>query len=558
MRDKQYFIDFLNEHPYIAAVGRIRDWLTDPHSDRYPVSCTIFNVEDSMEGTEGIESAWLYTSKALRYAAGVGINLSELRSNGTENGKGLISSGAVGFLSILSRINEILRRGGKFKNGAVVGYIDSYSGDLPEWLGMSYTECLKLPATLFYPYTPFKIPPKDAEYDTSWAKRALYVSDDPNSKEYLLNHPLLDYIIRAMKAGTVWLSKKQWDKEGNRLYSQVCMEILLKSRGTCLLTHVNLGQINDLDQIPDMFENSMKFLCELHGSTDLGQGENSQYLSSEVDRQVGLGVLGLANLLANYKVTYSEFVECLGDFAHILKKYEKYEPNMFNAVDFLMNWDNTNAYKIVEKLYTGYHKAAAVAKAFKMDRAFTIAPTATCSYKNVDFNGYTTAPEISPPIAHPITKVTVRDSGMNGTIEYSYPPSVEVAESVEFETYYNLVDLWYRVFLSVEGLDHAISFNLWDTLDITQEWIEKWLKSAIKTTYYRKQVRQSAVDKSTIATTEIDLETLENIKTSNQETVEESDETFSHKLNWLREEVSETPTCTLPKSEEDFCPVCAE
>ncbi len=45
----------------------------------------------------------------------------------------------------------------------------------------------------------------------------------------------------------------------------------------------------------------MKELCELHGKT--GVGDTGEYLPSETDRQVGLGVLGLANLLRRYGVS---------------------------------------------------------------------------------------------------------------------------------------------------------------------------------------------------------------------------------------------------------------
>ena len=49
----------------------------------------------------------------------------------------------------------------------------------------------------------------------------------------------------------------------------------------------------------------MEELCELHGKT--GVGETGEYLPSETDRQVGLGMLGLANLLHRYSVTYELF-----------------------------------------------------------------------------------------------------------------------------------------------------------------------------------------------------------------------------------------------------------
>jgi len=38
----------------IARTGRVQSWIDDPTS-RLPVSCTVFVIEDSMEGPEGIE-----------------------------------------------------------------------------------------------------------------------------------------------------------------------------------------------------------------------------------------------------------------------------------------------------------------------------------------------------------------------------------------------------------------------------------------------------------------------------------------------------------------------
>ena len=38
----------------IARTGRVQSWLDDPTS-RLPVSCTVFVVENEMEGPEGIE-----------------------------------------------------------------------------------------------------------------------------------------------------------------------------------------------------------------------------------------------------------------------------------------------------------------------------------------------------------------------------------------------------------------------------------------------------------------------------------------------------------------------
>ena len=58
--------------------------MDDPTS-RLPVSCTVFVVEDSMEGPEGI-NIWRYVS--LLYMVQVSLYTCPNRPNGTENGKG--------------------------------------------------------------------------------------------------------------------------------------------------------------------------------------------------------------------------------------------------------------------------------------------------------------------------------------------------------------------------------------------------------------------------------------------------------------------------------------
>ena len=114
----------------IARTGRVENWMNDPEG-RLPVSCTVFVVEDSMEGEDGIEASWRFVSHGLRKGAGVAVHLSKLRARGDENGKGLVASGPVSFGRIYSVLNETLRRGGIYKNGAVVLHLDYDHPDVP-------------------------------------------------------------------------------------------------------------------------------------------------------------------------------------------------------------------------------------------------------------------------------------------------------------------------------------------------------------------------------------------------------------------------------------------
>ena len=124
---------------FIARTGRVQSWIDDPTS-RLPVSCTVFVVQDSMEGPNGIEASWRFVSHALRYGAGVAIHLSQLRGAGTDNGKGLVASGPVSFGKIYSCLNEQLRRGGVYKNGAVVLHLDISHPDILEFVQTSRNE----------------------------------------------------------------------------------------------------------------------------------------------------------------------------------------------------------------------------------------------------------------------------------------------------------------------------------------------------------------------------------------------------------------------------------
>lgn len=497
---KEKLVNIVNSNPELAMVGRISAWLTNSES-RYPISCTVLSVEDTMEGINGIEYSWLYVSKALRYAAGVAVDLSKLRPAGHDNGKGLISSGVCYFIEIYSKLNEVLRRGGVFKNGAVVSYLDANHPDIVEYIN----------------YSAKNIP---------WLKRAVYVDANPNSPDYIWNNKdlLVNHLLPAMRNGSIWVVKKQWynpetklsqdyptnqkDIWENRLYSQVCTEILLKSNATCLLSHVNLGMCK-VSTIEKAFKQSMIFLCELHKITNAGK--DNYYLPPSKDKQVGLGVIGLANILANNNISYKNFVSAFkaylellhGGYFDFITEPVECPVSVKVLKEYLRdNKDIEFKYKefmLIKAIHKGYIAAAKIAKykKYNMQRAFTIAPTVTCAFNYKDLKGYTTTQEISPPICHPETKSVTRDSDYFGTVEYTYPPNVETAENVGFETYFELVTCFQELMNST-GLAHAISFNWWNTNPIELEDFKKWLSSNLISTYYRMIVDQAFTDKSSV------------------------------------------------------------
>ena len=424
---------------FISRTGRVQSWIDDPDS-RLPVSCTVFVVEDSMEGPEGIEASWRFVSHALRYGAGVAVHLSNLRPKGSDNGKGLTASGPVSFGKIYSTLNEILRRGGRFKNGAVVLHLDI---DHPDLLEFVQTPRSELP----------------------WVKRCVNLTADMWEAS-----PHKQTILEGIAAGDIWLNKIKYNDKGKRIRGNVCLEVYLPSRGTCLLQHVNLGACQ-IDQIPRAFSDGMNELCQLHGITNVDQ--SGEYLSPLEDRQVGLGMLGLANLLRRCGVSYNEFGQAL---------------KAVNAGDEL---GTTPAYEIATRLKEGIDRATKVAESYHMERAFAIAPTASCSYRSVDLEGYTCTPEIAPPIARSVD----RDSGTFGVETYQYG-DVEIASEVGWDTY-KLVADGIMTMLDKTGLLHGYSFNSWsDAVTYDNSFIEEWLSSPQTSLYYSLQVMGDVQDKS--------------------------------------------------------------
>ena len=432
------------EPNWIARTGRVQQWIDNP-TNRLPVSCTIFNVQDSMEGTDGIEASWRFVSHALRYGAGVAVHLSELRPKGTETTKGpdtLVASGPVSFGKFYSTLNEILRRGGHYKNGACVLHLDINHPDIIEFV---QAERAELP----------------------WVKRCidltrdLWLDTEAGTKEA---------ILRGIAKGDVWLNKIKYDRKGNRIRSNVCLEVYLPSRGTCLLQHINLSACRIGDLRP-AFRKGMSELCDLHGKT--GVGESGEYLKPKHDRQVGLGMLGLANFLARNNITYAEFGEALT----ATNNAEPYEGNAGLAA---------------RELFLGIQEAANIARENNMERAFAIAPTASCSYRSRDLDGYTATPEIAPPIS----RIVDRDSGEFGVEQVNYGPNVEIASEVGWESY-KLVADQIMIMLERTGLLHGYSFNSWsDMVTYDEAFIEEWLNSPQTSLYYALQVMSDTQDKT--------------------------------------------------------------
>ena len=334
-----------------------------------------------------------------------------------------------------------LRRGGAYKNGAIVLHLDLCHPDAVDFITASRSE---LP----------------------WVKRCIDIDDDMWK---FADQTTKDALIYGIKSGDVWLNKIRHTNTGERIYGNVCLEVYLPSRGTCLLQHVNLGACT-LDNLQEAFVSGMSELCDLHGRT--GVGESGEYLTPEVDRQVGLGVLGLANFLRRYNISYEDFGEAL---------------RLVNRGHSATNEAGVAAVALDQAIF----EAAQIAHKNDMVRAFAIAPTASCSYRSRDLDGFTCTPEIAPPIARTVD----RDSGEFGVRQVNYG-DVEIASEVGWDAYKRVADE-IMTMLDRTGLLHGYSFNSWsDVVRYDEAFVEEWLGSPQTSLYYSLQVMGDVQDKS--------------------------------------------------------------
>ena len=428
--------------PLISKTGRVESWIEDP-AGRLPVSCTVFVVDNELESENGIEASWKFASHALRNGAGVAIHLSKLDPKGFERPSGVVASGPVSFGRIYSSLNETLRRGGKYKNGAIVLHLDADHPDIEEFITA----------------------PREA---LPWVKRCVNLSP---AMWHKMDAVTRQKLYKGIASGDIWLTKMRFNEKLERIYANVCLEVLLPSRGTCLLSHVNLGACK-IETLSGAFVEGMSELCTLHGKTELARQENISLLKL-IDK-LDLAFWDWRTSYGGTGVSYREFGDAIWD---VLNNDTHDKWNI--AHDIAVAFEN------------GIRQASFIAKEHNMERAFAIAPTASCSYRSRDLDGYTCTPEIAPPIARTVD----RDSGTFGVETYSYG-EVEIAAEVGWDDYNRVVNGIVEMYTRT-GLWHSYSYNTWsDMVTYDREFIEEWLVGPQTSMYYALQVSPDTQDKT--------------------------------------------------------------
>jgi ribonucleotide reductase alpha subunit len=422
-------------------------------------SCNVFVMEDSIDSiAEGI--AW--SVQVLAYQGAPTVYLGKLRPPGAPISSGGTSSGPVSFAEILDAVFASMRRTEK-KNGA--GQL------IMPW---NYPDRQELVKFLTHPFKA--------------AYRAVYVPR-PNTEEadkLLRDKELVQLLSQAYDNFQCFLVK---EPAGAGLFTNLCTEVEIPHRGTCVLGAINLSQFS-LSSLVEKFSCVMKEAAKcmykhMRQSNELIKS-TPLFCNDPRNRQFGLGLFGMASFLGANGVSYRELADallhiiyaCGGRFATIEEIYQLAEDLQEQSL----------ANQIVAALARGYLAAAQEVEGL-VERAFCFQPTVSTAHRSTDRFGFVSSPELQPVIGLKTEESvrTIIKSAVKGDKLIDYHPRTWTVYEVPYEDYRDLSAAM-QLLIQSTGLAHRHSHCFYGEKFTEEDFVSWFTKEPflhIQSLYYR-------------------------------------------------------------------------
>jgi ribonucleoside-diphosphate reductase alpha chain len=313
---------------------------------------TLFNcyvIPSPHDSRGGIMTTLTEMTEIMSRGGGVGINLSTLRPRrSVVTGVSGSSSGAVSWGGLFSYTTGLIEQGGS-RRGALMLMINDWHPDLVDFITVKQTMgqitnanlsvCLSnafmkavkedLEWDLVFPNT------KDPEYDQLWngdieqwkkAGKEVRLYRTVRAREVW--HTIIESAWKSAEPGVVFM--EYYNQMSNSWYfnpiicTNPCGEQGLPAWGVCNLSAVNLSKFYDektddvaWDDLAKTVRYSVRFLDNVIDKTPYHFEENRENQQNE--RRVGLGTMGLADLMIKLKIRYggegsNEFLDKLYGF----------------------------------------------------------------------------------------------------------------------------------------------------------------------------------------------------------------------------------------------------
>ena len=409
-------------------------------------SCNFWRVENSCMG---ISLAQMWLNHVLKKGGAPSLDLSDLYAEGTPVSNGGLSSGVVPFAKAMDGCMASWFKPGK--NSAGLLGLDITHPDLQGFLDMKLEK----------------------------ASKVVYLTDGEK-----LNNDAVQAVLAAYNNQTNLFVHKRKSREWG---TNLCTEILMQHKDTCILGTHNLDQYKDLDDFTNNFDD--RYLASLEQLIELDIELTRMYRDDYVwqlivsdapeNKHVGLSVIGLANLLAKCGVSYETFVD--------------YDAETFNLQSLI--WDTlergiSHAVDAMVDKYPEYH------------RLLTQAPTTNSHQYMNDINGLAVSPGINPVLG-----IRTRDEKGNevvlqnvlskdkGNRVLTYDSKVETVYDVSRHTLRKLNEMWYSMFRYTEK-QQSMSYEvvIKDDETFTMDDFNTWYESELPSLYYLRKIAKVNVE----------------------------------------------------------------
>jgi hypothetical protein len=433
-------------------------------------SCNTFVLDDTIESI-GDGLAWALQVSAHQGAPS--IDFSRLRERGALLSTGGRSNGAIVFMKGYDSLMSGMLRAEK-KNSASIAFLNYNHPDIKEFLNWNPTSCYK---GVYLP-----------------------MHDTPEAARLLADDEKVTMLTKAYDEFKCFLVKRPDDN----LLVNLCTEVEIPHRGSCVLGAINLSGIGFLHDIPRYMAEAMEEMVKYQKLTEASQLHSPLYCPDPKNKQVGLGMLGLASLMSRLGISYTEL-------GIAMRECILHSDTIEDMIDASAIYTQKPAYVLLKYILRGYQASAKVAKSAGLRAAFCLQPTPSTAMRVFDVSGYNVSPEIAPVIglSKPDGVYGIRKSAVKGDVELKYHPGTATLDNTEYSDYALVSSMWQKMMEST-GLAHRHS-HCFHGEKFTKDDFYSFYQGErryIKSMYYRHiwQSNTEALDKSELWQTVSDNE----------------------------------------------------
>ena len=277
-------------------------------TDRGVTYSNCYVIEPPHDSIEGIYEAAMKLARTFSYGGGCGVDISTLRPKGAEvHNAALTTSGAVSFMDVLEQTARVIGQNGR--RGALMISMDSSHPDIHDFI--------------------------DAKLDNKLEKCNISVrmsDDDMENKPDILDHIALNNYDWAEPGILYWDTIKRYNLLDEFAYFEYagvnpCAEEPLPAGGSCLLGALNLSEFVENPftdkaafNIPE-FKSAVRIAIRALNDV-LDEGLELHPLEEQRNsvrdwRQIGLGIMGFADMLLKMRCQYDssralDIIEIIG------------------------------------------------------------------------------------------------------------------------------------------------------------------------------------------------------------------------------------------------------